>query len=159
MGKRRPEDILGDIEASGAEEAADRALAMPAEKRAAELEAAGVTQAEAVAAGDAWHERMQRVANDEARRRAEVVAREAVVRPTRRPPWGVLVAAAVAVVVALFFMRQGGPETPVAVPTATGTPTNQPGSGVAFEAGVIHAAMTDAAANSSRPLPERPRLK
>ena len=37
MGTRKPEDILSDIDASEAEEAADRALAMTPEERSAKL--------------------------------------------------------------------------------------------------------------------------
>jgi hypothetical protein len=164
MGKRSPDDILGDIEASGAEEAADRALAMTADARAAELEAAGVTPAETAAAGDAWHERMQRTASDEARRRAEVEAREAAVGPRRRPAWPVLLAAALAfaAVVALYLASRGGLEAPVAQPTATPTSTSRPGTPSKADAGSDAsgaADAADAAPDLAPPWNPKPRLK
>jgi hypothetical protein len=158
MGKRRPEDILGDIEASEGEEAADKALAMPAEKRAAELEGAGVTAADVAAAGDAWHERMQRAASDEARRRAETEAREAVVRPPRRAPWGVLVAAAVAfaAIVAVALRRQDDQQASVPQPSATAT--SLPGAAAAVEAGVDETGVPQLQRDAPS-LPEKPPLK
>ncbi len=161
MGKRKPEDILGDIEASDAEEAADRALAMPADKRAAELAAAGVTPADTAAAGDAWHERMQRAAIDEARRRAEVEARQAVTRPTRRPAWGVLVAAALAVaaVIALFFATRRGSEEPVAQPPATATVPSRPAAAGPVDADVEETRAPATRGDAGPSSTEKPRLK
>jgi hypothetical protein len=165
MGTRKPKDILSDIEASDAEEAADRALAMTPEQRAAKLAEAGITAEDVATTGDAWHERMQRAAVDEARRKAEVAARDQATAPRRPSAWYIPLAAALAaaaIVVVAFALRSGG-EGAVATPSATGGgPSATMGAGV-VEAGVVDAGRPEATApeapDASVPVQDKPPLK
>jgi hypothetical protein len=165
MGTRKPEDILSDIDASEAEEAADRALAMTPEERSAKLAEAGITPEDVAAGGDAWQERMQRAAVDEARRQAEVAARDQATAPRRPMTWSIPIAAALAVaaIVVVAFALRSGSEGPVATPSPTGAgPSPTMGAGT-VEAGVVDAGRLETTApespDASVPLPLKPRLK
>jgi|SRR5579859_1955960 len=68
MSKRKPEDVLKDIEGSDLDDAVEQVAAMTAEQRRDALKAAGVDVAEVHAKADALYERLQRAEPARAKR-------------------------------------------------------------------------------------------
>ena len=130
--KRRPEDILTDIDESDVHDAVERVLSMSSGERKAELEAAGFAEAELHTKAAGWHARMQRAAVEEVKARLEGEAREKALRaPTRGRRALLLVAAAavLAVLLALLLLpRSLQRERRMAAPSATALPSAIPGS-------------------------------
>lgn len=141
MSKRKADEVLGDIEGSETEEAADKALSMTADERRKALEAADVRVDEVHAQADAWRERAQRGSVEEAREQPEAQARPKVRRPDegRRRTWFLGAAATImAVGVALVLRPRGaGDDTPAATPPVRDARTSAPGTGVSEAGGRV----------------------
>jgi hypothetical protein len=156
MPKRRPEDVLKDIEDSETADAVERVTAMTPAERRSELEAAGYTEAELDAKADEWHARMERAAVDAGKAQLEAEARAKSLRPPanrgRRPLLLVAAVAVAAIALALVLLPRPRPrEAPIAAPSATAPPSATVGA----SAPTPSAPPPDAAAPSD----DKPRLK